>query len=235
MSSCNDAPVVQEDVVGNMKALPGCNPLQPGPEDATARTDCAGYGPGNTVGAFTNTTDIIENTPSVSAPETDQKDTFLASNPSTTIESPPESSMPSSTGSHNAGSPSGGNPASIRTSEGETWSYQGCYSDLTPDRTIRALGTWGRGKTSTECANHCIGAGFKISGTEHGSQCFCGNALKQSKKLDDSQCNAGCDGDGGETCGGNSALTVYAKEGTSLGLKRRSHKLRHAPYRAQSF
>ena len=50
--------------------------------------------------------------------------------------------------------------------------------------------------------------------------------MTQTKKLDDGKCNMPCDGSS-ETCGGSSALSVYAKEGTSLGLKKRSHRMRH--------
>ncbi|KAL9125807.1 MAG: hypothetical protein Q9217_005049 [Psora testacea] len=245
-SKCKIAPTTEEDLVGPMKALPGCNPIQPGPQDATIQTNCADYKPGTTVSGNTNTGDSKNDTSPISTSSTPASKSTpstsgqgssppiqekIAIKPPTTsdTQSPPEKPIVSST------SPSGGKPASIKTNSGEIWGYQGCYSDLDPDRSVRALGTWGIGKTNADCANHCVGAGFKIAGTEDGSQCFCGNSMKQSKKLDDGKCNTNCQGGESEACGGASALSVYAKQGTSLGLKRRSHNHRHVAHHKEFF
>ncbi|KAL9103550.1 MAG: hypothetical protein Q9163_001428 [Psora crenata] len=44
MYNCRVAATVQEDVDGPMQALPGCNPIQSGPDDATTQTDCPAPG-----------------------------------------------------------------------------------------------------------------------------------------------------------------------------------------------
>ena len=239
MNQCKVKATVDGDVVGPLTALPGCNPIQAGPEDATIQTNCAGYTPPKTGGgattAGTNNTDSTDDTSSAAlsssvAPSTPSKtESPKESNPQMPTGSNPQGGPPSTGGSSSRGSGKG-SPAPISLSNGETWTYQGCYSDLVPDRTIRTLGTWGSGKTSTDCAKHCLAAGFKISGTEYGSQCFCGNSMTQTKRLDDSKCDMPCDGSS-ETCGGSSAMSVYAQEGTNLGIKRRSHVMRHVTAR----
>ncbi|KAL9632257.1 MAG: hypothetical protein Q9164_005430 [Protoblastenia rupestris] len=241
-SACKIGTPIDEEVDGPIPALPGCNPIQPGPEDATIQTNCAGDTPSTTQNEPKDTTDTTDDTPpngtpsttpsQNAVPEADQKNAVPI--PESNTQSPEEPEAPSTDSSSNSGL-GGGKPASIKVSNGEEWVYQGCYSDLDPDRTVRALETWGRGKTSTDCAKHCLGAGFKIAGTEYGTQCFCGNEMKQSKKLEESKCNTACDDDENETCGGSSSLSVYAKEGASLGLRRRSHLRRHAVHHVRSF
>jgi hypothetical protein len=133
-------------------------------------------------------------------------------------------SMPS-TGS-SGGSP---NSVTVKNDKGssETWTYQGCYTDLIPDRNTRSLASWGRGDSSTSCANNCYSAGYTIAGTEYGGQCFCGNTITSTTKKDDSDCNTACAGASSEMCGGASRLSIYAKGGTTLN-KRKSHMRRHA-------
>ena len=66
-SNCKIGTPIEEDVEGPMSALPGCNPLQPGPADATVQTDCAGPQPANTAPKATNFTESGENASQTSA------------------------------------------------------------------------------------------------------------------------------------------------------------------------
>ena len=211
---CTITSTIKEEVDGPLPQLPGCNPIQPaGVEDATIQTDCPSSGVTEDEGSTSpspNGTDTEESIP--------EKPASSSSSSATSSMSPMETG--GSTGAR-------GSPSSISQSNGEEWIFQGCFSDLVPDRTIRALDTWGIGATSTDCAKHCLDAGFSISGTEIGTQCFCGNSLTQSKQLDDGDCDVACEGSD-EICGGSLALSVYAKQGTNLGLvKSRERRHRH--------
>lgn len=207
-------------VVGS--ALPGCNPIQTAqpavihaPSSCGAGAAVNGGAPpagGSTSGTSTN---------SAPAP--------VASSTSP-IEAPTPSSSSSSGSTNTGGSPSS---ISVRSSSGstETWTYQGCYSDLTPNRNVRSLAHWGSGESSTLCANDCYSSGYSISGTEYGGQCFCGNTITSSTKEADSDCSMACSAASSETCGGPSRLSVYAKTGTSLmKSKRSSHLHRHVAH-----
>ena len=217
-------------VVGS--ALPGCNPIQTAqpavihaPSSCGAPAAVNGGSPpaGGSTGGTGTDEKVVENP--VAAP---------VSTSTSPIEAPtPPSSSSSSSGD---GSTSiGGSPSSIsvKSSSGstETWTYQGCYSDLTPNRNVRSLSSWGSGESSTLCANNCYSSGYSISGTEYGGQCFCGNTITSSTKEADSDCSMACTGASSETCGGASRLSVYAKSGTSLTKsKRSSHLHRHAAH-----
>ncbi|KAG8526806.1 uncharacterized protein KY384_008235 [Bacidia gigantensis] len=235
-AKCKIAQSKTEDVVGPFASLPGCNPEQAGPGDATPQSGngCVGGASSNPGGnkaqpQISQTTSMP--TPVSSTPEVPQQSTHTE--PTEGTQGSTQGNTEGNTKGGSSSTSGGGNPASVSITNGDTWTYQGCYSDLVPDRNVRALGTWGTGATSTDCATHCVGAGFSISGTEYGGQCFCGNALKQSKKLDDGQCNMRCK-NSMETCGGNSALSVYAKQGANLGLKRREHLRHHLKHHGRS-
>ena len=218
-------------VVGS--ALPGCNPIQTAqpavihaPSTCGAPAAVNGGSPpaGGSMGGTDTEEKAVANP--VAAP---------VSTSTSPIEAPTPS--PSSSSSSGGGSTStGGSPSSIsvKSTSGstETWTYQGCYSDLTPNRNVRSLANWGSGESSTLCANNCYSSGYSISGTEYGGQCFCGNTITSSTKEADSDCSMACTGASSETCGGASRLSVYAKSGTSLtkSKKRSSHLHRHAAH-----
>jgi WSC domain len=65
-----------------------------------------------------------------------------------------------------------------------------------------------------------------MAGTEYGGQCFCGNSLSTSTKLDDSQCAMPCEGDGSQTCGGSLSLSVYTTA-ASKARRAEGHLRRH--------
>lgn len=240
--SCTVASALTEDVVGPMTALAGCNPIQSGPATATIVTTCAGYkagalAAGSTIGASdkapTTSSPALASSLSMvmqtgmpsNAPVNNQTARPVA--PIATASSSPAMPAPfSSSPPSSGGIP---NTISVKDFKGatETWIYQGCYTDLIPNRDIRTLKNWGQGATSSDCANSCIAMGQSIAGTENGGQCFCGNTMAQTKKVSDGDCNMACNGSS-QMCGRSGRLQVYAKEGTNLGLKKRSNKHRHA-------
>lgn len=214
-------------VVGS--ALPGCNPIQTAqpavihePSTCGAATAVKGGSPPAASPAAAGSTSGTEAEGTVvAAPLATSTSSTAAPAPS-----PPSSGDSPSTG----GSPSS---ISVKGASGstETWTYQGCYSDLTPNANFRSLANWGNGDSSTLCANNCYSSGYSISGTEYGSQCFCANTITSSTKEADSDCNMACAGASSETCGGPKRLSVYAKSATSLTKsKRASHLHRHAAH-----
>ena len=210
-------------VVGS--ALPGCNPIQTAqpavihdPSSCGAATAVEGGSP-----------------PAASSPaggpEAEERDVAAPVASSTSSGAAPAPS-PASLGDSTS---TGGSPSSISVKKAsgstETWTYQGCYSDLTLNMNVRSLANWGNGDSSSLCANNCYSAGYSISGTEYGSQCFCGNTIASSTKEADSDCNMACTGASSETCGGAKRLSVYAQSGTSMMKSRRSaHLHRHAAH-----
>lgn len=226
-----------------LDALPGCNPIQ--------ITQPATIHPPSSCGAATG---VVGG--SAPGPAESQSAIAYNSQPSTAVSGNPTASSASaslpanedvaiSPASSPSASPSEGpapsssdvSPSSVSVKDtsgsSETWTYQGCFTDLVPDRNTRSLASWGKGQSSGDCANYCFSAGYSIAGTESGAQCFCGKTMASTTKVDDSECNQACKGDATETCGGASRLSVYAKPGTTL-TKRNSHLHRHVARRAGS-
>ncbi|KAH6849794.1 hypothetical protein B0I37DRAFT_97008 [Chaetomium sp. MPI-CAGE-AT-0009] len=108
--------------------------------------------------------------------------------------------------------------------------YVGCYKDTT-ERALRGEVLPKIGDASnTACVDYCASKGFAIAGTEYGGECFCGNTLTATEKLDDAKCDMACKGNDNQTCGGDWALTVYAKGGELPGsgaALRSRHASRH--------
>ena len=117
------------------------------------------------------------------------------------------------------------------------YEYKGCFSDDIHSRVLTGLqfaNIGHRQVTSTKCVNYCAARGFSMAGTEFGGQCFCGNQLVGSKKIDESACKLPCEGDNSEICGGGLALSVYEKktEATKRSHKKRAdHVHRHAAHK----
>lgn len=209
-------------VVGS--ALPGCNPIQTA-QPAVIHEPSSCGAPSAVNGGSPP--------PAGSSSGTDTKEDVVAA-PVATSTSSSEAPAPSPASSGDSSSTGGSTSSiSVKNASGstETWTYQGCYSDLTPNANVRSLANWGRGDSATLCANNCYSSGYSISGTEYGSQCFCGNTITSSTKGADSDCNIACTGASSETCGGSKRLSVYAQSGTSLTKSKRSaHLHRHAAH-----
>ncbi|EAQ91051.1 hypothetical protein CHGG_02986 [Chaetomium globosum CBS 148.51] len=106
--------------------------------------------------------------------------------------------------------------------------YVGCYKDTTA-RALRGEVLPKIGDASnTACVDYCSAKGFAVAGTEYGGECFCGNSLSPLEKLDDAKCATPCKGDANQTCGGDWALTLYAKGGELPGSGAAALRKRHA-------
>ena len=72
------------------------------------------------------------------------------------------------------------------------------------------------GVTIESCVQTCDSQGYKFAGVEYGGECWCSNSLNTKNSpvgeaVDLSECREPCNGNQGETCGGNWAITVYQK------------------------
>lgn len=113
--------------------------------------------------------------------------------------------------------------------------YVGCYKDSS-SRVLSGKVLPNIGDVSnTACVKYCASQGFSIAGTEYGGECFCGDSLAAaSEKLDESKCSMACKGDAGETCGGDWALTLYAKGGAVPGASSKRHLHHHWLHHART-
>lgn len=81
----------------------------------------------------------------------------------------------------------------------------GCFKDA-EDRDLPTQA--GEEKmTTARCAGLCAAKGFALAGTQHGTQCWCGNSYGRHGKA--TNCDTPCDGNPAEKCGGDWALSVY--------------------------
>ncbi|AEO70370.1 glyoxal oxidase-like protein [Thermothielavioides terrestris NRRL 8126] len=92
------------------------------------------------------------------------------------------------------------------------WTAQGCWIDGLQGRILPDQLPDSQSNSPAECANACAAAGYIISGTEYGVQCFCGNAIYNGgAKTADSDCNMACPGDATQTCGAGNRLNIVSK------------------------
>lgn len=185
---------------GALDALPGCNPIQPGPQRATNAV-CANIGL-KTQGPSAPT----QTSPASSITEA-------------AAVKPTSSSLPSKAPSSDSTAPG------VKLPSG--WTYSGCFSDNINPRSLGKQGEWwGKAITSTGCVEHCNSIGNSIAGTEDGGQCFCGNELKQSEAAPGG-CNKPCLGDSSQICGGAGNLSIFRKSTTKKPRHRRRHDAHH--------
>ncbi|KAK4129599.1 copper radical oxidase [Parathielavia appendiculata] len=103
-------------------------------------------------------------------------------------------------------------PPPVVTGVPEGWSYQGCWIDGKQGRILQHQIPDSQANTPSTCANACAAAGYIISGTEYGVQCFCGNAIYNGgEKTVDSQCSMACPGDPTKKCGAGDRLSIVSE------------------------
>lgn len=206
---------------GALDALPGCNPIQAGPQRATKQS-CSGsaaipYGTLPLVlGKAKSTTEAGAKNPVNPTPATQSENPSPNSITSKKITA--ATTVPGETSSSDSTAPG------VKLSPG--WTYSGCFSDNLNPRSLGKQGEWwGEPITSTGCIEHCNSIGNPIAGTENGGQCFCGDELKQSEAAP-GECDSPCNGDKGQICGGVGYLSIFRKSTTAKPIHR--HRLRRS-------
>ncbi|PNP59719.1 hypothetical protein THARTR1_00598 [Trichoderma harzianum] len=99
-------------------------------------------------------------------------------------------------------------PTIVQTSG--NFKYQGCFEDLTDDRTLVVdQQTDATGMTLEKCIKLAQSQGVRFAGVEFGRECFVGNTIHTSTKFPDSDCNQVCTGNDEETCGSGNRIQIY--------------------------
>ena len=243
---------------GNVgQSLPGCNPIQPGPQMAKIQTNCANVNNALAYGGEAVTPDAIgsgnsSSAPSPAAPISSSSSSAAASaalsavtnkasavapiatapgssSGGATSASTTEASTPASSGS---ASPSGLAPSTVKGGSGD-WKAVGCYSDLVnPHRSLGDQFKYDPHTMSAKgvTATNCVQRCDTLGKKIAGVEN--GGQCFCGDSLKDSsekagECSSKCDGDSSEVCGGPARLSIYTKSG-SLSVKKRHAKHRRA-------
>ncbi|TVY28312.1 WSC domain-containing protein [Lachnellula hyalina] len=91
------------------------------------------------------------------------------------------------------------------------WTFQGCYTDNGPTRTLSGGGyNDGAAMTQESCVSYCSSNNFAYAGIEYSAECYCGNAIATGAiSSNPAQCSMTCPGDATEGCGGPSRLSLF--------------------------
>ncbi|KAI1090614.1 WSC domain-containing protein [Rostrohypoxylon terebratum] len=116
----------------------------------------------------------------------------------------------------------------------EVYKYAGCYAETTEqpphNRALDGVYLTVAGKMQVQpCIQYCARSynrfhpekkGWKYAGLEYSRECWCGDSLSlNSVKLEETSCDAPCDGNNSTVCGGHLALTLYNATTTPGGGK----------------
>ncbi|VDI62853.1 Hypothetical predicted protein, partial [Mytilus galloprovincialis] len=87
--------------------------------------------------------------------------------------------------------------------------YIGCYKDDGNRLLKYKIKVIGNYITLAKCRDNC--KGYKYSGLQYRTQCFCGNKLanKQYPRVPESDCNMACADETNRMCGGGYRNSIY--------------------------
>ncbi|KAG9012262.1 hypothetical protein FRB94_006292 [Tulasnella sp. JGI-2019a] len=224
-------------IQGPLAALPGCNPLQYGPCDATALTAsncpatapvCSGTNITSSAATVATSTSLSATTSSAAAVTTQTvavlstthaPTTTTATVAPVTTTTSSKASVVKTTTTTSAGS------AVTTASLPANGTYVGCYTDSGSARTLNGYTFTDNTMTNALCANTCASKGFKYAGSEYSNECYCGNSLGSA--MVSTWCNGPCAGDKKTICGGTYMLSVYTTSAAkALSHHKRSHRKR---------
>ncbi|CAH1785636.1 unnamed protein product, partial [Owenia fusiformis] len=86
--------------------------------------------------------------------------------------------------------------------------YLGCFVDAA-SRDIEYGFAYFPGMTLELCQEHCRNLGYKYTGAQAGSQCFCDNDFGKYGSKPDGECSWKCVGNNQQKCGGHFRNSVY--------------------------
>lgn len=92
------------------------------------------------------------------------------------------------------------------TSASASTSNFGCFTDYYPNsRALNGPSITTGDNTNESCQQFCTGQGYPYSGTEFGTECYCGMTAPTAASTG---CTQACSGNANEICGGSNALSV---------------------------
>jgi len=88
--------------------------------------------------------------------------------------------------------------------------YMGCYEhdETNAEQVILPVLNTTENVTPKTCRDNCFGGGFFYFGLKDGSECYCGDLMPDTEKLN-SECNTKCSADSTYTCGANLMTSVF--------------------------
>lgn len=96
------------------------------------------------------------------------------------------------------------------------YEYLGCGNDTAGDtlHTVNALETTADNMTVEYCQSYCTANGYRISGLEYGTECYCDLAVNPTAQLTGNYstrygCMMTCPGNRSEICGGPNYMSIY--------------------------
>ncbi|KAG8881117.1 hypothetical protein FRB97_000169 [Tulasnella sp. 331] len=207
-------------IQGPLAALPGCNPLQYGPCDATSYpvTNCPAVAPTCSGANVTTTSSTMSATTSaVSSTSVKAVTTSTVSMAIPTAQTSMSSTATMALTTKAAATTSKTSTASAVTvtslpSNG-TLSFVGCYTDQASPRTLSGYTFTDNTMTNALCSATCAAKGYMYAGSEYSNECYCGNSLGDATLS--TWCNGPCAGDSTSICGGTYKLSVYKASGPS--------------------
>jgi hypothetical protein len=223
-TSCNIKSSVSETVSGVLSALPGNNPIGKWGVDSVPKVMLPASSASSAKPSATTSTTNTRAVAGIINTETASKESATSSAASSVTTSyKTTTTSVTKTVSATTGLSL---PSASSSPLPQGWTYYGCYSDNS-NRVLSGVKfvTVKSGIiNNTNCAGACDSRGFSMAGTEYGGQCFCGNSLNGSTKLDESKCNMPCK-NSTQVCGGSYALSVYYKNSAkrSTSKRERSH------------
>ncbi|KAH7097382.1 WSC-domain-containing protein [Auriculariales sp. MPI-PUGE-AT-0066] len=88
----------------------------------------------------------------------------------------------------------------------------GCFTDSKQSRTLPDAGMYtGKPMTAAVCTSYCSTKGFKFSGLEYGTECWCSNSIHNRKSVATTECAMTCKGDSKSTCGDADRIQIFQK------------------------
>ncbi|KAF8191680.1 WSC domain-containing protein [Mycena galopus ATCC 62051] len=96
------------------------------------------------------------------------------------------------------------------------WTYQGCLTDNTANRTLMATVNIPLGVTAETCTAACqSAAAYTFAGLENGRECWCGNTTNPiAEHVSDDDCREVCEADHTQLCGNANRLALYEFTGS---------------------
>lgn len=94
-------------------------------------------------------------------------------------------------------------PAPTYTGAPNGWASLGCYNDSVGARTLstQIYSIAGSSMSVDACLSACISGGYRLSGVEYGSECYCDHKI-ENDGAPDTGCTMACAGNSTQFCGG---------------------------------
>ncbi|KAK6435340.1 hypothetical protein LTR95_008475 [Oleoguttula sp. CCFEE 5521] len=172
------------------------------PTTTTSSTTSTMTSTSSSTSTIPTTTSTSPTTSTLTTPTTTSTSSTTSTTSSTTpVMTTSSSTTTTSTSSTSSTTASSSLPSGI--------SYSGCFIDNAGSRTLPYNNGTSNTQTPAQCALACRGLGYRYSGSEYASECWCGNLVPTTKASADSECSMPCKGDAAQKCGAADRLSVY--------------------------